>query len=131
MNVATFLFFVCIITWANGSNYRIHKKTNGFDHRPDVGPQRILEQYRIQKYFEKKDLLDVLEDQQINIHVKTRMIEFCLRTSFYYYPEITPLPRGFDLHTTQCPTLILNTTSSLDRDIKSPNLFAGGLMKAY
>jgi hypothetical protein len=71
MNVSILLFFFCIV---EGSKYRVYQKTNGFDHRPNI-PESPLQLYRITQYFEKKKLITMLENPQIPIHVKTRMIE--------------------------------------------------------
>ena len=73
MNVAIFLFFFfcCSI---NATKFQIHKKTNGFDYRPYI-TESSLQLQRIRKYFENKRLLDKLENPQIPIHVKTRMVE--------------------------------------------------------
>ena len=89
MNVAIFLFFFCSV---NATKYQTYKKTNGFDHRPNI-PESPIQLYRITQYFEKKRLLDKLENPQIPLHVKTRMVE--------------------------------------DRNIKPPNLYAGGIMRDF
>jgi hypothetical protein len=78
MNAAILLFFFCSINatataTATTTNYQIHKKTNGFDHRPKI-PESPIQLYRITKYFEKKQLLDTLEDPQIPLHVKVNLI---------------------------------------------------------
>ena len=97
MNLSVLLLFLLNLSIIRGSKYRIYKKTNGFDHRhdiPDSTQQRkTIEMYRIKKYFEKKRIIDVLENPQIPIHVKSRIVEY--------------------------------------RDIKPPNVFAGGLMKDF
>jgi len=89
MNLSILLFFFCIV---KGSKYRVYQKTNGFDHRPNI-PESPLQLQRIAKYFEKKRLRTALENPQIPIHVKARMVE--------------------------------------DRDIKPPNIYAGGLMRDF
>jgi len=71
MNLSIFLFFFCIV---EGSKYRVYQKTNGFDHRPNI-PESPIQLYRITQYFEKKRLITMLENPQIPIHVKIRMIE--------------------------------------------------------
>lgn len=73
MNVAIFLFlfFFCC---TNATKYQIHKKTNGFDHRPNI-TESSLQLQRIRKYFENKRLLDTLENPQIPLHVKVNLIQ--------------------------------------------------------
>jgi len=71
LSILLFFFFGCSI---NATKYQIHKKTNGFDHRPNI-PESPLQLYRITQYFEKKRLITMLENPQIPLHVKTRMIE--------------------------------------------------------
>lgn len=89
MNLSFFLFFFCIV---RSSKYRIYKKKDGLDHRPDI-TEPPSGKYRISKYFEKKRLLTALENPQTPIYVKKRMLE--------------------------------------DREIKPPNIFAGGLMRDF
>jgi hypothetical protein len=86
------LLFCCTIILVKGSKYRVYQKTNGFDHRPNI-PESPLQLQRIVKHFENKRLLNALENPQISLHVKTRMVE--------------------------------------DRDIKPPNIYAGGLMRDF
>jgi hypothetical protein len=71
MNLSIFLFFFCVVV--RGSKYQTHKKTNGFDYRPDIteSPSQL---YRIAKYFEKKRLLNALENPRIPIHVKLSLL---------------------------------------------------------
>jgi hypothetical protein len=71
MNVLFFVFFFCLV---EGSKYQTHKKTNGFDYRPGVTKSSPLQLYRISKYFEKKRLLDTLENPRISIHVKLGLL---------------------------------------------------------
>ena len=71
MNLFVFVFF---IWWVGSSStkFRAHKKTNGYDHRPlTESPSKY---YLIAKFFEKKQLLDVLENPRIPLHIKTRML---------------------------------------------------------
>jgi hypothetical protein len=70
MNLSIFVFFFCFV---EGSKYQTHKKTNGFDYRPGISesPSQL---YRIAKYFEKKRLLNTLENPRIPIHVKFSLL---------------------------------------------------------
>ena len=57
-------------------SYKECKKTNGFDHRnePD-SKQDVLQLYKIAKIFERKKLVDYLQNPSVNIHMKMRTIE--------------------------------------------------------
>ena len=72
MNIGIFLFLLFVSV--EGSKYRIYKKTNGFDYRPDI-QESPLQLQRIRKYFENKRLLDTLENPQIPLHVKVNLIQ--------------------------------------------------------
>ena len=77
MNVLFFVFFyfaTIFIVKGKVSKYQIHKKTNGFDYRPCAKESSPLQVYRISKYFTKKRLLDTLQNQQISIHEKMRLL---------------------------------------------------------
>lgn len=113
MNVAIFLFlfFFCC---TNATKYQIHKKTNGFDHRPNI-TESSLQLQRIRKYFENKRLLDTLENPQIPLHVKTRMVTENIGASSV---DISQICRSLRMHIE-------------DRNIKPPNIYAGGLMRDF
>ena len=72
MNLFVFVFFLFMLLKSSSTKFRAHKKTNGFDHRPLT--ESPSKSYLIAKFFEKKQLLDVLENPRIPLHIKTRML---------------------------------------------------------
>ena len=56
------------------TKYGAHKKTNGFDQRYGVSDSSQQLSYLMPKLFEKKRLLDILENPRVTLHVKTRLI---------------------------------------------------------
>ena len=69
--ILLFFFFCCSI---NATKYQIHKKTNGFDYRPNI-PESPIQYYRITKHFENKQLLNILQNPKIPFHVKVNLIQ--------------------------------------------------------
>ena len=78
MIVWSFIFSLfLVVSNGNGTKnslYKIHKKYNGFDNRYIDSPSP-LQSYVISQFFEKKRLLDILENPQIPVQVKTRHLE--------------------------------------------------------
>lgn len=75
--ILVFLFFVGVVALDSASittKYSAHKKTNGFDQRHGVSESSQQLSYLMPKLFEKKRLLDILENPRVPLHVKTRLI---------------------------------------------------------
>ena len=74
MIVWIFVFFI-FIKGTNGSKYyNTRLKTNGYDQRPFVPESPLLRYYLIPKFFEKKRLLDVLQNPRVPLHTKIRAL---------------------------------------------------------
>jgi hypothetical protein len=73
MIVWIFVFFI-FIKESHATKYREYKKTNGFDQRPFVPESTLLRHYLIPKFFEKKRLLDVLQNPRVPLHTKIRAL---------------------------------------------------------
>lgn len=73
MIVWIFVFFI-FIKESHATKYREYKKTNGFDHRPQIPESTLLRHYLIPQFFEKKRLLDVLQNPRVPLHTKIRAL---------------------------------------------------------
>ena len=73
MRVWGFIFFI-FIKESHATKYREYMKTNGFDHRPQPQESTLLRHYLIPKFFEKKRLLDVLQNPSVPLHAKIRAL---------------------------------------------------------
>lgn len=73
MIVWIFVFFI-LIKESCSTKYREHRKTNGFDQRPQIRESGLVRHYLIPQFFEKKRLLDVLKNPSVPLHVKIRSL---------------------------------------------------------
>lgn len=76
--VATFTESV-VNGWANNTRpkfdtYKVHAKTNGFDHRPKQRQDRDLSS-KIRGFFEKKRLINILQNPNIPTNEKMQIID--------------------------------------------------------
>lgn len=69
-----FAFFICSVEANCSKNYNAHLKTNGFDQRPQLPESALVRHYLIPKFFEKKRLLDVLQNPHVPLHTKIRAL---------------------------------------------------------
>ena len=72
MHIFIFVFLLVVI---EASNYKIHKKTNGFDHRIKTSDYSPLLVHNIAKLLEKKRLLDILKNPHVSIHDKISILD--------------------------------------------------------
>lgn len=70
MRLLCFIFLI-FIKELYSSQYTLHKKTNGFDQRPQLPESDLV---LITKFFAKKRLLDVLENPRVPLNSKIRML---------------------------------------------------------
>ena len=73
MIVHIFIFLLFIVG-SNSSRYKEYKKTNGFDQRPQLPESELVRYYLMPTFFEKKRLLDILENPRVPLHTKIRML---------------------------------------------------------
>ena len=125
MNISIFLFFFYAVTVVEATKYRIHKKTNGFDQRPNIPESSPLQYYRIAKNFEKKQLLNVLQNPQIPLHVKVNLIQNHNKSSHFAPPV------QVDLSTRTPHYFAEDFWYRSNPGITPPNIYAGGLMKEF
>jgi len=74
-----FIFFLfAAANIAKISMYKITKKTNGFDHRPTSHIDKyesLTQLYRVYTHFKKRRILTVLENPDISINTKVKVLE--------------------------------------------------------
>jgi len=72
MNLSIFVFFICC-AGSSSTKYNAQTKRNGYDQRPLAESSPLLA-HLIPQFFQKKRLLNVLENLKIPLHVKTRLL---------------------------------------------------------
>lgn len=63
------------VTSRIASKYKTHKRVNGVDHRDELTTENPAQLYRISRYFEKKRLIETLENPHLSIDAKKRLVE--------------------------------------------------------
>jgi hypothetical protein len=112
-----YLLFYVIFVYSKppSRQYRNFQRTNGYDQRPNIAEPDIYETvHKIHGFFEKKLILDKLQNPMIPLHMKLSLID-------------NHQVASVDKRTQELSSLNPNGS----RRENAPNLFAGGLMRDF